>query len=139
LQTELRRAPHRVPAAIDELLRLFAPNQGFCRTAVHEVELHGKVVQPGEPIVLAYPSANRDAARFEAPDSFFFDRAQKHVAFGNGVHKCPGELLARLELRVFVEELLARTDSFALDGAVTHARWPEYGPRSLPLRFTGRP
>lgn len=138
LQTELRSAPEKIPAAIDELLRLYAPNQGFCRTSQSDVELHGQVVKKGEPIVLAYPSANRDAARFEAPDTFRFDRPQKHIAFGNGVHKCPGELLARLELRVFVEELLARTEDFALDGPVTPARWPEYGPRTLPLRITSR-
>jgi cytochrome P450 len=99
------------------------------------VVLHGQTIHPREPIVLAYPSANRDEARFEEPDAFKLDRPQKHIAFGNGVHKCPGEQLARLEIRVFLEELLARTRSFTLEGDAPPARWPEYGPRSLPLRL----
>jgi cytochrome P450 len=135
LQQELRSRPSIIPAAIEELLRLYTPNQGFCRTAVRDVELLGKVVHPREPIVLLYPSANRDEAKFEAPDDFVIDRPAKHLAFGNGVHKCPGELLARLELRVFLEELLARTAHFELDGPVELAPWPEYGPKSLPLRL----
>ena len=84
---------------------------------------------------MSYPSANRDGAVFDAPDEFVLHRPVKHVAFGNGVHKCPGEALARMELRVFLEELLARTKRFELDGEVQLAAWPEYGPRSLPLRF----
>jgi cytochrome P450 len=134
LQQELRRRPSAIPAAVEELLRLYTPNQGFCRTAARDVEILGKVVHPREPIVLLYPSANRDEAKFEAPDAFVLDRPVKHLAFGNGVHKCPGEQLARLELRVFLQELLDRTAQFELDGPVEFAPWPEYGPKSLPLR-----
>jgi cytochrome P450 len=97
--------------------------------------LLGQVIHPREPIVLLYPSANRDETVFEAPDEFRLDRPEKHIAFGHGVHKCPGELLARLEVRVVLEELLARTESFALEGPVELAQWPEYGPKALPLRF----
>jgi cytochrome P450 len=135
LQRQLREDPSKIERALDELLRLYTPNQAFCRTASHEVALHGATIRPREPVVLLYPSANRDEAAFEAPDQFRWDRARKHVAFGNGVHKCPGEQLARLELRVFLEELLARTRRFELAGEVELARWPEYGPRRLPLRF----
>jgi cytochrome P450 len=101
----------------------------------HDVTLHGQTIHPREPIVLLYPSANRDSEVFEAPDDFMMGRAAKHFAFGNGVHKCPGEQLARLQLRVFMEELLMRTTRIYLDGPVEPARWPEYGPKSLPLRF----
>jgi cytochrome P450 len=135
LQDQLRRSPNRIAAAVDELLRLNTPNQGFCRTAARDVGLHARTVHPREPIVVSYPSANRDEAVFEAPDEFRMGRSVKHLAFGNGVHKCPGEHLARLELRIFVEELLARTRRFELDGPVEFAPWPEYGPKSLPLRF----
>jgi cytochrome P450 len=138
LQDELRQKPERIAAAVDELLRLYTPNQGFCRTATREVTLHGRQIAPRAPIVLAYPSANRDPTRFDDPDSFQLDRPQKHVAFGHGIHKCPGEQLARLELRVFLEELLGRTTEIALVGQATPARWPEYGPRTLPLRLVGR-
>lgn len=135
LQDHLRRSPDRIAAAVDELLRLNTPNQGFCRTAAREIELQARTIHPREPIVVSYPSANRDEAVFDAPDEFRMDRPVKHLAFGNGVHKCPGEHLARLELRVFLEELLARTRRFELDGPVEFTPWPEYGPRSLPLRF----
>jgi cytochrome P450 len=135
LQRQLREDPASIERALDELLRLYTPNQAFCRTVSHEVALHGQTIRPREPVVLLYPSANRDEAVFEAPDEFRWDRARKHVTFGNGVHKCPGEQLARLELRVFLEELLARTRHFELAGEVELARWPEYGPRRLPLRF----
>jgi len=136
LQSELRARPELIAPAVEELLRLYAPNQGFARTASHPVELHGQTVQPREPVVLLYPSANRDEAAFEAPDEFRLHRPLKHLAFGTGVHKCPGEQLARLELRVFLEELLARTQHFELAGTVELAPWPEYGPRSLPLRLS---
>jgi ACS family tartrate transporter-like MFS transporter len=135
LQTQLRGDRATIAQAVEELLRLYTPNQAFCRTAVRPVELHGQVVPAREPIVVLYPSANRDEDVFEAPDEFRLERSIKHVAFGNGVHKCPGEALARLQLRVFVEELLARTTRFELDGAVEFAQWPEYGPKSLPVRF----
>jgi len=135
LQQMLRDDPTKLSAAIDELLRLYTPNQAFCRTSAREVELHGQHILPGQPVVLMYPSANRDETKFDAPEAFRFGRPVKHIAFGNGVHKCPGEQLARLELRVFLEELLSRTESFELAGPVELARWPEYGPKTLPVRF----
>jgi cytochrome P450 len=135
LQDELRSRPAAIPQAVEELLRLHTPNQGFCRAAPRPVELHGQTIPAREPIVVLYPSANRDQNVFEAPDEFRLNRPVKHLAFGNGVHKCPGEALARLELRVFLEQLLARTQRFELDGAVQYAPWPEYGPKLLPLRF----
>jgi cytochrome P450 len=135
LQQQLRLQPSLIPQAVEELLRLYTPNQGFCRAAQRPVELHGHTVPAREPIVVLYPSANRDEEVFEAPDEFSLNRPVKHLAFGNGVHKCPGEALARLELRVFLEQLLARTQRFALDGEAENAPWPEYGPKLLPLRF----
>ena len=135
LQEQLRREPERIAAAVEELLRLYTPNQAFCRASHQPVRLHGETVPAREPIVVLYPSANRDESVFDAPDEFRLDRPVKHIAFGNGIHKCPGEALARTQLRVFLERLLARTRSFSLDGKVELASWPEYGPRSLPLRF----
>jgi cytochrome P450 len=135
LQAQLRASPERIEAALEELLRLYAPNQAFCRTPAHDTQLLGESLRAREPVVLSYPSANRDESVFEDPDRFEFDRAIKHLAFGNGVHKCPGELLARMELRIFLEELLARTRSFSLAGEMQLSRWPEYGPRVLPLAF----
>lgn len=133
LQAEVRSDLSLVRPLVEEVLRLYTPNQAFCRTARQRVELRGRSIEPREPIVVLYPSANRDEAVFERPDELVLNRSVKHVAFGNGVHKCPGEALARLQLRVFLEELLARTTEVALDGEVELAQWPEYGPSSLPV------
>jgi cytochrome P450 len=135
LQDELRAQPELIAPAVEELLRLYTPNQAFCRASRQEVELHGQVIPPRTPIVVSYPSANRDGTVFDSPDQFVLNRPVKHVAFGNGVHKCPGESLARMELRVFLEELLARTSRFELAGEVELAQWPEYGPKTLSLRL----
>lgn len=133
LQALLREQPERIDAAVDELLRLYTPNQGFCRASTQENELFGETIPARRPIVLSYPSANRDESKFENASEFQFDRDQKHIAFGNGVHKCPGELLARLQLRVFLEELLKRTRRFEVATQPEVAGWPEFGFRCLEL------
>ncbi len=135
LQNLLRNTPARIDAALDELLRLYTPNQGFCRTPARDTELLGRTIAARTPVVLSYPSANRDERMFEAADSFQFDRPTRHIAFGNGVHKCPGELFARLELRIFLEELLSGTAQFTVAGEAEHAVWPEYGLRRLQLQL----
>ena len=138
LQSRLRAQPALIAEAVDEFLRLYTPNQAFCRTPAHDVTLHDRHIAKDEPIVLLYPSANRDAAVFDDPDEFRFGRPIRHLAFGNGVHKCVGERVARLEIRVALEELLAATSDFSLTAAVSFARWPEYGPNKLPLSLVPR-
>jgi len=134
LQGRLRREPALIPAAIEEFLRLYSPYRGFARTATKDVELGGVRIPKGDPIAMVFTSADRDEAVFDDPDSFDLDRAADHLAFGLGPHRCPGAPFARLQLRVALEELLARTHRFERDGPVTMTRWPEYGVRSLPLR-----
>jgi cytochrome P450 len=136
IQQFLRTHPDRIEEAADELLRLYTPNQGFCRASTRENVLFGETIPARAPVVLSYPSANRDESKFVRADTFELDREPKHIAFGNGVHKCPGELFARLQLRVFVEELLARTNRFVLTGEPEVAAWPEFGFRSLALELT---
>lgn len=136
LQEQLRRQPELVPAAIEELLRLYTPNIGFSRTATQETELAGRRIRPGERVALVYTSANRDPSRFPEPDTLLLDRApNRHLAFGHGVHKCVGRVLARLELRVALETLLA-AGVLTPDGEPTWSHWPEYGPAGLPVRVT---
>ena len=138
LQDELRRNPERIPAAIEELLRLYSPYRGFARTVTRDVELHGRTIPAGEPVTMVYASANRDERVFDDPDSFRFDREniRSHLAFGRGVHQCAGSGLVRLELRIFLEELLSRTSAIELDGEIEMARLPELGPAVTPLRLT---
>ncbi|HLH70366.1 MAG TPA: cytochrome P450 [Candidatus Dormibacteraeota bacterium] len=136
-QELLRRRPDLIPAAVEELLRLYSPNLGFARTATRDVELRGRRVRAGDVVALVYASGNRDETVFPDPDQLVLGRPREHLAFGHGVHKCPGAPLARLEIQVALEELLRRTSSFELTGPVTWSRWPEYGPTSLPMRLEG--
>lgn len=137
LQAQLRANRHEIEDAVEEFLRLYSPYRGFARTATEDVTFGDRTIPAGEAIALVYASANRDEAVFEAPACFRLrrDNITEHLAFGRGPHNCPGAHLARLQLRVALEELLARTKSFALDGEITMSRWPEIGAVAVPLRF----
>jgi cytochrome P450 len=137
LQDELRKQPALIPAAVEEFLRLYTPYRGFARTAVCDVEFGGRSIPAGEPIALVYASANRDDSVFPDGATFRLHRPNldDHLAFGRGPHNCPGASLGRLELRVSLEELLARTKRFELAGEIVPTRFPEIGALSVPLRF----
>lgn len=140
LQAQLRADPALIEPAVEEFLRLYTPYRGFARTSRSGVELGGRQIVPGEPIALAYASANRDEAVFEAPDEFRLGRpnVHDHLAFGRGPHRCAGMVMARLEFRIALRELLARTGSIALAGDVRMSGMPEVGPVFVPLAVTGR-
>jgi cytochrome P450 len=139
LQDGLRSDPRLLPAAVEEMLRLHTPNQGFSRTAREDVEVRGCPIHAGQQVAFAYPSANRDPAVFPHPDTFDLDRENKrHLAFGSGVHKCVGATLARLEMRVALEELLSATAAFHLAAEPVMIAWPLTGPAQALLTSTGR-
>jgi cytochrome P450 family 142 subfamily A polypeptide 1 len=107
--------PARLPTAIEEMLRWVTPIKNMARTATRDVELRGETIRAGDKVLLLYPSANRDAEVFPDPFRFDVERCPNdHVAFGYGAHFCLGASLARLELRVFFEELLARLPALRL-------------------------
>ncbi|GAA4908154.1 cytochrome P450 [Nonomuraea thailandensis] len=137
LQAGLRARPELLPAALEEFLRLFTPYRGFARTVSAEIELHGRRIRPGEPVTLVYASANRDGTVFPDPDAFVLARPNiaAHLAFGRGRHACAGMPLARLSMRLALEELLRRTSAIELDGPVESARMPEIGAVSVPVRL----
>jgi cytochrome P450 len=138
LQSKLRAEPALCEAATEEFLRLYTPYRGFARTAVTDVCVRGRTIPAGEPIALVYASANRDDEVFEDASSFRLDRPnmKDSVAFGRGPHMCVGAALARLELRVALEELLRHTPrGFMLDGPIVPTRFPEIGALRVPLRF----
>jgi cytochrome P450 len=109
--------PALVPGAVEESLRMFPAFAHFRRTATRDTELHGQKIRAGEKVVMWYVSSNRDETRFKDPDSFDVLREEDHQAFGaGGRHFCLGTALARLELRVMIEETLARYPDIALDG-----------------------
>ena len=127
-------------AAVEECLRWVTPIQAFARTTTTDVELSGQSVPAGDWLVMMYASANRDEAAF-GPDAGHFDigRAvsQSHLAFGFGEHLCLGASLARLEARVFLDELLARFPDYELVGEPTWTRSTLVrGVRTLPAVLT---
>jgi hypothetical protein len=110
--------PGRIPAAIEEFLRLETPVQGLCRTTTRPVTLHGTSIPAGEKVLLLFGAANRDEREFAAPDRFDPERnADRHVAFGYGAHYCIGAALARLMGRVAFEELTTRLGDHRIDVA----------------------
>ena len=98
-----------MPGAVEEMLRWVSPIKNMARTVTHDVELAGAQIHDGQEILLLYPSANRDETVFDDPETFDITRSPNpHIAFGFGAHFCLGNQLARLEMRVMVERLLAR-------------------------------
>jgi cytochrome P450 len=138
LQQNLRDNPGLIPAALEEFLRLYTPYRGFARTANKPVTVGGIDIPAGEPIALNYASANRDDSVFEDASQFRLNRPNihKHLAFGLGPHRCAGMPLARIELRIALEEILAGSKGFSLNGDIKVTRFPEIGALSVPLVFT---
>ncbi|NHC10560.1 cytochrome P450 [Stutzerimonas degradans] len=138
LQQQLREQPALLPAAIDEILRIHAPLVMNRRVTTREVTLGERTLAAGTRLALIWASANRDEAVFGDPDEFRLDREpQLNLLYGAGIHVCPGAPLARLELRVVMEELLGRTRRMALlaDQQPVKAFFPASGFSSLPLHI----
>ncbi len=137
LQRRLRENPELIPGALEEFLRLYTPYRGFARTANKDIEVQGIKIPEGEPIALNYASANRDEKVFPDASEFQLDRPNinDHLAFGMGPHRCAGLPLAKLELRIALEELLLSNSGFELNGDIQVTRFPEIGTLSVPLKF----
>ncbi len=112
-----------LPTAVEEMVRWTSPSPSKRRTATSPVELGGCRIEAGQKVQIWEGSANRDAAVFDEPDDFDITRKPNpHLGFGQGVHYCLGANLARLELRVLLEELLVRFSSAQLAGPVEWTR-----------------
>lgn len=137
VQSQLRSQRELLPAAIDEILRLHGPLVANRRVTTRPVEIGGRMIGAGQRISINWISANRDESVLEDPDSFRLDRDQsKDLLWGAGIHVCPGAPLARLEMRVFMEELLSRAGEIALvpEKPATLAAYPASGFSVLPMR-----
>jgi cytochrome P450 len=132
--------PSRIPDAVEETLRYEGSTQLMARTLTRDVELHGSRMAEGDKVLLLLGSANRDERAFDAPDRFDLDRPrdQQHVGFGHGIHVCLGAALARLEMRVSLEELLRRVPDYELDFArlVRVHNGNVRGYKEMPMSFT---
>jgi cytochrome P450 len=126
-----------VPDAVEEALRMFPAFAHFRRTATCDTELHGQEIKEGEKVVMWYVSSNRDEARYEDPDRFDLRRKAEHQAFGaGGRHFCLGTALARLELRILIEETLKRFPEIAIEGTPAFAESPFINQlKTLPVRL----
>jgi cytochrome P450 len=132
--------PALMPTAIEEFLRAYSPVT-MAREVVKETSIGGCPFKPGGQVLLSFPAANRDPARFADAGRVLIDRAENpHAAFGLGRHRCIGSNLARMEMTVAVEEWLARYPEFTLTPG-QKATWSEgtvRGPRTLPLTLGPR-
>jgi cytochrome P450 len=110
--------PSLIPGAVEEALRMFPAFAHFRRTATKDVELGGQQIKEGDKVVMWYTSSNRDESRYEDPDRFDVHRNPDHQAFGaGGRHFCLGAALARLELKILLEETLARYPKIEMAGS----------------------
>ncbi len=134
---ELGDDPSLIPVALEEILRFASPVLYFRRTATADTELSGVPIQAGDKVTMWYVSANFDEEVF--PDPYRFDirrEPNEHVTFGKfGPHHCLGAYLARLEMRVMLEELLPRISSFEVTGPAPRVRSNFInGVKKLPVR-----
>jgi cytochrome P450 len=121
--------------ALEEFLRMYAPVT-MARLVKDDYDFHGCAMKADEWVLLPFPAANHDPEFFERADQFVIDRAEnRHAAFGLGIHRCLGSNLARLELKVAIEEFVRRFPSFELAGDVTWSKGQIRGPRQLPVRI----
>jgi cytochrome P450 len=137
-RARLMAQPALMPYAVEEMLRYVSPVTHIMRTAKRDVEMHGHTIRAGDRVVIWNASANRDEDVFSSPDSFDIARTPNdHLAFGHAEHYCLGANLARLELKVMIEEVLARLPEMELAGEVTRLRSHFVaGIKHMPVRFT---
>lgn len=136
IQQRLRDDPSLIGAANDEILRIHAPLIANRRVTTKATDVGGRHIGAGDRVTVLWASANRDDAGFGDPDEFRLDRdPADNQLYGRGIHVCPGAPLARLELRVLVEELLARTTDLTLAPHVApvRAHYPGGGFATLQL------
>jgi cytochrome P450 len=131
----LVREPELMPFAVEEFLRAYAPVT-MAREILAETRINGCRFKEGEMVLLSFPAANRDPEMFPDADRVVIDRKEnRHAAFGLGIHRCVGSNLARMEIRVALQEWLARVPVFRLDpdGVVKWSEGTVRGPRRLPV------
>jgi len=132
--------PSLIPQAVEESLRMFPAFAHFRRTATTDTELGGCPIKRGDKVVMWYVSSNRDEERFEDADRFDLRRnPNEHQAFGaGGRHFCLGTALARLELKILMEETFARWPNIAIDGEPKYVESPFANQlKTLPVRLNG--
>jgi hypothetical protein len=129
--------PEIINTAIEELIRAYSPVT-MARYVAEDVDYNGCPMKEGDRVLMNFPAANRDPEKFPDADKVIIDRATNpHIGFGAGIHRCAGSNLARMEMRVSVQEWLKRIPDFELadPDAVTWAGGQVRGPRSMRVKF----
>jgi hypothetical protein len=129
--------PELMPTAVEELLRAYSPVT-MARITTEDHSYNGCPMKEGDRVIMNFPAANRDPEKFADADKVIIDRAQNpHIAFGVGIHRCAGSNLARMEMRIAIQEWLARIPDFRLadPAAVTWAGGQVRGPRQMKVVF----
>lgn len=132
------RDPEWVKQDLEEFIRFESPVINMARTVTTEVELGGRTLVPGDRVGVSFSSANRDAERFDDPDTLEFEvRRPGHAGFGMGVHRCLGMHLARFQIAIAFEELFARITNIRLQDGFAPEKTPgvALGPASLLIDF----
>jgi cytochrome P450 len=135
---KLRDDPSLIPGMVSEIIRYVTPVIHMRRTAKEDAELGGKQIKKGDKVVIWYVSGNRDPEAIENPDTFIIDRARprQHLSFGFGIHRCVGNRLAELQLKILWEELLPRYPNIEVMGPPQRVYSNFiHGIRSLPVRI----
>jgi len=135
---KLRDDPSLIPGMVSEIIRYVTPVIHMRRTAKEDAELGGKQIKKGDKVVIWYVSGNRDPEAIENPDTFIIDRARprQHLSFGFGIHRCVGNRLAELQLKILWEELLPRYPNIEVMGPPQRVYSNFiHGMRSLPVRI----
>lgn len=138
LQQQVRAQPSLLPAAIEEILRMYGPLVANRRITTRSVEIGGRNIGAGERVSMIWISANRDGRVFEDPQAYRLDRdPTANLLYGGGIHVCPGAPLARMEMRVAMEELLGCTSRIdpIPEKPPAGAVYPGSGFATLPLRI----
>jgi cytochrome P450 len=115
---KLRENPQLIPSMVSEIIRYQTPLAHMRRIALADTEIGGKTIKKGDRVVMWYASGNRDEESIETPDNFIIDRARprQHISFGFGIHRCVGNRLAEMQLRILWEEILKRGQTIEVVG-----------------------
>jgi cytochrome P450 len=110
---KLRENPALIESLVSEIIRYQTPLAHMRRTALEDTILGGQHIRKGDKVVMWYVSGNRDERAIENPDAFIIDRprARQHMSFGFGIHRCVGNRLAELQLKILWEEIMKRFDN----------------------------
>jgi cytochrome P450 len=137
---KLKADPSLIPNMVPEIIRWQTPLAHMRRNATRDIDFQGKEIKAGDKVILWYVSGNRDETVIEAPERFIIDRprARHHLSFGFGIHRCMGNRVAELQLRVLWEEILARFDHVEVVGEPVRVTSNfVQGYEDLPVRIPG--